>query len=76
MLPLFGKDEDPAPPPPPVKNPARPADVAAESGAKVKVGAADSAKPEADSLAEYRKTGVKRTQAKALGGLGRSGLGL
>ena len=64
-----------APAPPPVQNPATPAPTAREGGAVVRAGT-DANKEETEAAPEYTGFAEKRMSGKALGGLGRSGLGL
>lgn len=71
---LMGASKKP-PKPPPVENPATPAPNAREGGAIVRVGG-DSKTDQAEAVPEYSAFQEKRLSGKALGGLGRSGLGL
>lgn len=64
-----------APKPPPVANPATPAPTARAAGATVRVGTNEK-KVEEGPDADYTGFVEKRASGRALGGLGRSGLGL
>lgn len=64
-----------APAPPPVQNPATPAPTARAGGAVVRAGT-DAKKEETEAAPEYMDFAEKRVSGKALGGLGKSGLGL
>ena len=72
---LMGMKQKKPAPPPPVVNPATPAPNAREGGATVRVGGDDPAE-KTDAVPEYSAFQEKRVSGKALGGLGRSGLGL
>ena len=69
------KGQKKPPPPPPVENPATPAPNARDGGAIVRVGG-DGAAGTPNAVPEYSAFQEKRSSGKALGGLGRSGLGL
>lgn len=72
---LLGSKQKKPPPPPPVVNPATPAPTAREGGAIVRVGG-DGAAETTEAVPEYSAFQEKRSAGRALGGLGRSGLGL
>lgn len=71
---LLGRPKKP-PPPPPAVNPATPAPNARAGGATVRVGG-DAPKEDTETTPEYQTFQEKRVSGKALGGLGRGGLGL
>jgi hypothetical protein len=71
---LFGGKKD-APAPPPAVIPATPADTARTPGADVKVGDGAAAVT-ASATPAYSGFTAQRITGKALGGLGRGGLGL
>lgn len=72
---LMGMKQKKPPPPPPVENPATPAPNARAGGAIVRVGG-DGEAEKTEAVPEYSAFQEKRVSGKALGGLGRSGLGL
>jgi hypothetical protein len=71
---LLGRPKKP-PPPPPAVNPATPAPNARAGGAIVRVGG-DEPTEDKETIPEYQTFQEKRVSGKALGGLGRGGLGL
>lgn len=72
---LMGMKQKKPPAPPPAVNPATPAPNARAGGAVVRVGG-DGQKETPEAVPEYSAFQEKRASGKALGGLGRSGLGL
>ena len=71
---LMGLKNKPKPPPP-AENPATPAPNARDGGAVVRVGG-DGKDETPEAVPEYSAFQERRVSGRALGGLGRSGLGL